>query len=109
MGVTAKAFLEAISGNSSKTQTMFAKWSHVFKVVLACVHLSTLARKILVASERAMGRSSRFDFCPRLLAGKLPCAKVSYNPHEVAALRGMTAFPQTQCKANCQDFLYLAN
>lgn len=56
-----------------------------------------------------MGRSSRFDFCPRLLAGKLPCAEVSYSLHEVAALQGMTAFPQTQYKANCQEILYLAN
>lgn len=92
----AKAFLEAIAGNSTKTQTVFAKCSHVFKVVLACAHLSTPARKIRVASERLAGRSSRFDFCLRLLADKLPCVEVSYNLHEVAALRGMTALPQTQ-------------
>lgn len=55
MGVMAKAFLEAIAGNSTKAQTVFAKCSHVFKAVLACTHLSTPARKIRVASERPAG------------------------------------------------------
>lgn len=56
-----------------------------------------------------MVRSSRFDFCPRLLADKLLHAERTYNLHKAAALPGMTAFPETQYNASCQETLYLAN
>lgn len=89
----AKVFLQAIPGNATKTQNVFAKCCHIFKAVFACVHITSLARNLGVASQRLTGcltvRSSRADGWPGLLVGQIALYK------GVAALWGMTTFPQT--------------